>query len=85
MQSLDINITYIVCLFVLKDALDAGYGRADTGYRKEPVMRQPESTRRRESLSVIPDSRFAQGTTTKSTFKELPSEAMSRQVFSDQF
>ena len=65
----------------MKDALEAGYGRADTGYRKEPIMRQPESTRRRDSLSVIPDSRFSQGTTTKSTFKELPSEAMSRKVF----
>ena len=60
---------------------DAGYGRADTGYRKEPQLRQPETTRRRESLSVIPDSRFAQGTTTKSTFKDLPWDAMSRKVF----
>lgn len=50
--------------------VEAGYGRAETGYHKEPMLRHPEMNRRRESLSAMPDSRFAQGTTTASTFKE---------------
>jgi len=62
---------------VVKDAPEAGYGRAETGYRKEPMVRNHETSRRRDSLSVLPDARFAQGTTTKSTFKELPSDGLS--------
>eukprot|EP00093_Oithona_nana_P010243 10243.XXX_465949_464405_1 [CDS] Oithona nana genome sequencing. len=57
---------------------EAGYGRAETGYRKEPVFRHPEMNRRRESLSAMPDTRFVQGTTTKSTFREPPVEAATR-------
>ncbi len=59
---------------------EAGYGRAETGYRKEPVFRHPEMNRRRESLSAMPDTRFVQGTTTKSTFREPPVEAATRKV-----
>ena len=59
---------------------EAGYGRAETGYRKEPVFRHPEMNRRRESLSAMPDTRFVQGTTTRSTFREPPVEAATRKV-----
>jgi hypothetical protein len=45
------------------------------------MVRNHETSRRRDSLSVLPDARFAQGTTTKSTFKELPSDGLSRKVF----
>ena len=45
------------------------------------MVRSHETSRRRDSLSVLPDARFAQGTTTKSTFKELPSDGLSRKVF----
>ena len=61
---------------------EAGYGRAETGYRKEPVFRHPEMNRRRESLSAMPDTRFLHGTTTKSTFREPPFEAAMRKVVS---
>ena len=57
---------------------EAGYGRADTGYRQEPSFRPPEMNRRRESLSAIPDHRFVNGTTTHSTFKDLPNDALER-------
>lgn len=51
---------------------EAGFGRAETGYRKEPMLRYPDMNRRRESLSSVPDTRFVQGTTTASTFREPP-------------
>lgn len=51
---------------------EAGYGRADTGYHKEPMLKHPEMNRRRESLSAMPDTRFSQGTTNQSTFREPP-------------
>lgn len=61
---------------------DAGYGRADTGFRSEPPCYSPEiqTTRRRESLNMKPDTRFVQGTTTQSAFREPAPEAFSRLV-----
>ena len=54
-----------------------GYGRAESGFHKEPQMIYPEMNhRRRESLGN--DQRFMQGTTTTSAFKEAQPEVFRR-------
>ena len=56
-----------------------GYGRADSGFHKEPIMYYPEMNhRRRESLSH--DQRFKQGTTTGNAFKQPEPDAFRRKV-----
>merc|ERR1712110_119910 len=54
-----------------------GYGRAESGFHKEPQLIYPEMNhRRRESLGN--DLRFLQGTTTTSAFKEAQPEVFRR-------